>query len=186
MVRCVGPLDKMTDRDKPLLVVVVTGPPASGKTTVARTLARELALPLFAKDDVKKALFESLGTGDRAWSRRLGAASFRLLFVAAAAELRAGRSTLPDGNFTRGEAEPDFASRPPHRLVQVYCCAPEKVLVERFRARRRHPGHLDDSLLEDVLAAIRAGRHRPLELRGRVVDVDTTSQVSPSAVVGAV
>jgi predicted kinase len=53
----------------PPLVVVVTGPPASGKSTIARELADALAAPLIAKDPIKETLFDSLGTGDPAWSR---------------------------------------------------------------------------------------------------------------------
>ena len=52
-------------------LVVVTGAVASGKTTVAVPLARALGLPLLAKDTVKEALFDSLGTGDPDWSKRL-------------------------------------------------------------------------------------------------------------------
>jgi predicted kinase len=163
----------MTDRDAPLLVVV-TGPPASGKTTIARALARELELPLFAKDDVKEALFDSLGTGDRDWSRRLGRAAFDLLFVVASAELAAARGLVLEGNFVRGSSERRFGALPLHRLVQVHCSAPERTLLERFRTRRRHAGHLDETNVDEVAAAIRGGRHRPLALAGDLVELDTS------------
>jgi predicted kinase len=136
----------MTDRDLPLLVVV-TGPPASGKTTIARALAAELTLLLFAKDDFKEALFDELGTGYRAWSRRLGRAVFALLMAVAERDLAAGRSLMLEANFVRGESEPRFAPLPPHRLVQVHCSAPADVLLGRFRARDRHAGHLDASTI---------------------------------------
>jgi predicted kinase len=56
------------------LVVVATGIPASGKTTLATALSAQLEWPLISKDVVKEALFDALGTGDLQWSQRLGRA----------------------------------------------------------------------------------------------------------------
>jgi predicted kinase len=161
----------MADRAKPLLVVV-TGPPASGKTTVARRIAHGVGLPLFAKDDFKEILFDVVGTGDREWSRRLGDAVFRILFHLMNEELRAGGSIVVEANFAPGLTEPQVAELPPHRFVQLYCTAPEDVLVERFRSRARHPGHLDEAIVEDVRRGIREGRWAPLEVSGELVEVD--------------
>jgi len=46
----------VADRLPPGTFVVVSGPPASGKTTLARTIAPALDLPLIAKDTIKQAL----------------------------------------------------------------------------------------------------------------------------------
>jgi hypothetical protein len=48
--------------DRPMnRFIVVTGLPASGKSTVGVTVARALGLSLFDKDEILEALFEALG-----------------------------------------------------------------------------------------------------------------------------
>jgi hypothetical protein len=64
----------------PPLVLIVTGAPASGKTTLGRQLANALGLPYFSKDLFKESLFDSLGWQDRAWSQRVGGASTAVPF----------------------------------------------------------------------------------------------------------
>ncbi|WP_245771051.1 AAA family ATPase [Actinacidiphila guanduensis] len=47
--------------------VVVSGLPASGKSTLARGLAGRLGLPLIEKDAILESLYNSLGIGGHAW-----------------------------------------------------------------------------------------------------------------------
>ena len=166
--------------DAPLLVVV-TGPPASGKTTVAEALARELEVPLVAKDAIKETLFEVFGTGDRAWSQSLGRATFELLFARVAAELRAGRPVIAEANFEARSVE-RFAELPPARVVQIHLTAPAQVLLERFAARERHPGHLDGAIVDEVRAAIESGRHPTLPLGGELLELDASGPVDVTSV----
>jgi tRNA A37 N6-isopentenylltransferase MiaA len=63
------------------VLVVVTGMPAAGKTTLAHNLSRRLSLPLIERDRIKVRFYETLGTGDVKWSeagRRSLRASVRL------------------------------------------------------------------------------------------------------------
>jgi predicted kinase len=168
----------MTDSDPPLLIVV-TGPPAGGKTTIAEGLAYELRLTLVAKDAIKERLFDAVGTGDREWSRAVGRATFELLFARVAAALRESRPVVAEANFYASAAEPSFASLPPFRPLQIHCSAPTDVLLARFRARAgtRHAGHLDSEIVEEVRAAIESGRHGPLSLSGELVELDTSGPV---------
>lgn len=59
------------------MFVLVTGPPASGKTTLSTTLAQELGLPRLAKDTIKRGLLQVLEAPDVAGSRTIGAAAVR-------------------------------------------------------------------------------------------------------------
>jgi predicted kinase len=164
------------------LLVVVTGPPASGKTTIAEAIAQELALPLVAKDDVKEILFDTLGTGDRPWSRRLGTATFEILFHLARRLLESGQSLVLEGNFDAGRAGGSFATLRAARLIQVHCSASEEIVLGRYRARTRHPGHLDDEIEHEVAQALRLGRHAPLDLPGELLRVDTSRSVDAQGV----
>jgi predicted kinase len=158
-------------------LVLVTGPPASGKTTLARPLAHHLGLPLLGKDPIKEALFDTLGTGDRAWSRRLGAASYAVL-LALAGELPAA---VVDANFYPDHG-PELL-RACQRPIEVFCRCPAAEVERRFtrRAPARHPGHVDH-VLDTQLRAALDGRVGPLGLGGPVLEVDTSGPVDITAV----
>lgn len=131
------------------LLIAVTGAPGSGKTAVARPLAERLGLPLFAKDDVKEALWDHLGAGDRERFLAYGRASYSLLLGFARATLAAARSVVVEANFTpewaAGELE-ELRSETPFRFVQVLCRTDPETCLARYRdrdaARARHPMHL--------------------------------------------
>lgn len=162
------------------LLVVVTGLPAAGKTTLARQLAASTNLPLFSKDGIKETLYDALGTGDLAWSRRLGAATFDLLFHILGSELAAGRSCLVEGNFDAQRATPRFnALQTIHlfRPFQLLCVAEGATLLSRYAARigTRHPGHHDTEVLATASATLLTGIAEPLGLGGTLITVDTTN-----------
>jgi predicted kinase len=164
------------------LVLIITGAPASGKSTLGRQLAAALSLPYLSKDLFKESLFDSLGCHDRAWSQRLGGASMALLFRSAEALLDAGQSLALESNFSATWDTPEFlalAKRCACQFVQVVCTAPGPTLVERFERRarsgERHPGHDDAAALAEWRPRLLTERWDALELEGPVFIVDTTN-----------
>lgn len=161
--------------DPPPSLVVVTGPPAAGKTAIAEALRAALGLPLLAKDAFKESLGESLGISEPSASRRLGAAVFDLISILLRELLSAGVSVVAEGNFAVGS--PAFDGLPPARVVQVHVSAEPDTLRARLLARGdgRHPVHYDHVAATEIAARIARDDWDPLPLTGALVRVDTTT-----------
>lgn len=166
---------------KPVFVVV-SGPPASGKSTLAPRLAAELGLPLIAKDTIKDALMSVLPVPDLATSRQIGGAAVRaMLAVAAASPVGA----VIESNFHRSMALAELEALP-GLVMEVFCRCDAAVAAQRYRQRAgtRHAGHFDDlrepgELWNDEVAEPVAGGWPLLE-------VDTNTPVDLVAVVTSI
>ncbi len=170
----------MSTLDSPPLLVLVTGLPGAGKTSVGRTLSECLAIPLLSKDAFKQRIFDTLGWMYKAWSRRVSEASHRILDYIVEEELKAGRSLIIESNF-KPEIDSarfqEFQSRFGIVGVQVLCWADGDVLFERYWARHqenRHPGHIESATPEEQRRDLAVGKCQPLQLGGPVIELDTT------------
>ncbi len=161
--------------------IIITGLPGTGKTTLGRKLAKELQLPFICKDDIKELLFDGLGWKDREWSKKIGGASYDMLYYVTELLLKAEKSLIIETNFN-----PEFANQKLLELkekyhfapVQIRCFADGEVLFERFKQRAkstdRHPGHVDGGSLEEFRPILLQGKIEALSMGGETLDVDTT------------
>jgi predicted kinase len=171
----------MTDRLPPGTFVVVSGPPASGKTTLSRAIAPAAGLPLIAKDTIKQALMTVLPVPDVGASRVVGRASVAALLAVAA---ESGGAVL-ESVWHRSRALDDLR-RLPGQVVEVFCRCDPVLAAERYalRAGFRDAGHFD---AERVTAELRNDEvARPVAGGWPVIEVDTARPVDVAPLVGEI
>lgn len=170
-------------------LIVVSGLPATGKTTLSALIAAEHALPVISRDRIKEHLFDDLApdltTFTRADSARLGLEAAVRLLRQADEHLRTGTSLIVDSNFHPAlaavELEPFFAIAD---VRQVHCRVAPDELYRRYRARYegggRHPVHLDGEVLATWGMAFEDGIEMPIPLDAALIEVRTDTGYEPS------
>lgn len=152
--------------------VLVGGWPGSGKTTVARALAAALGLAYLGKDELKESLWQQLGVPTTVEeSRRLGETAVRVL-------LRVGRDcpgAVIDSTwyaYTR-----PLVAELPGPVIEVRCLVSRETARQRYAARNRGAGHLDDRRTADELWG------RPVAALGvgPLIQIDTERPVDIAA-----
>ena len=161
------------------IFVIVSGPPASGKSTLAPQVASALGLPLIAKDTIKDALMSVLDVPDVDTSRQLGRASVRAMLAVA------GQSPIGaviESNFYRSVAGAELNALP-GRVVELFCRCSGDVAWDRYRSRAgtRHAGHFDHDRTRDELWNAEVAE--PVAGGWPLLEVDTNTPVDVTAVV---
>lgn len=155
--------DSGTEPALPFLIVV-TGSPASGKTTIAESLAESMRLPLITKDGIKELLYDSLEGATPSDSHRLGFVAVSLMQAWAKHLLQNNVSLVLESNFKRslsveGLEELFSISRP----VLVQCVAPTPEVLDRYVERsekgERHPVHDDANHVDELRVDLEKGEY---------------------------
>jgi predicted kinase len=170
-----------------LTLVVVSGAPGTGKSTIARELGAGLRFCVLSLDPIKEALADVLGLGGEDWSNRVGDAAAEVVFRLAAE----GPDAIAEGWWRgdrRDRAVAEFAG-----AVEVFCRCDPGLAGSRVAARLgagRHPIHRDVINPTGVGAAAHiaslAATVTPLGLGGPLVEVDTGQYGAAAQAVSAV
>lgn len=165
-------------------IIIFTGLPGTGKTTLSRQVADVLGVTLIAKDDIKEIMYDNIGWSDKAFSAKLAHATFGIMDYVTEQHLKNGVSIILESNYSPALASEDFQNWQKKygcSIVQIVCQTDVDVLARRYFERQhtsRHPGHLDNDTVEGYRAGylkrIENGEDQPLKVDGPTRIVDTT------------
>jgi predicted kinase len=152
-------------------IVLVSGAPGAGKTTLASPLALRLGWPLIAKDQIKETLFDAMGGvgGSLEESRRFGAGAMETLWALAA---RCPQVVLEANFRPHSDYERARLSGLNGLVVEVHCVCGVSEAMRRFKSRGLagvHPAHPWRLMDDDTFAEF----DQPVGV-GEVITVDTT------------
>jgi predicted kinase len=165
---------------KPVLIIV-SGLPGAGKSTLSQRLADHFQLPLIQKDMIKETLCDLLECTTLPQSQLYGRASMALLYQFAEVMLKRGYACIIESTFHPTFSVPDLLQLQHHcpfLPLQIYCRAEVAVLAERVKRRwesgQRHRGHMELLRLFDPTHPISPDYLQPLPLDGHIIEVNTT------------
>ncbi len=165
-------------------IIVFTGLPGTGKTTLSRQVANALHIPLVAKDDIKEIMYDKIGWSDKAFSAKLAHATFGIMDYITEQHLKNEQPLTLESNYSPKLASNKFQEWQrlyDCQIVQIVCRTEVDILARRYFDRQhtdRHPGHNDTSTVKDYIInfdqRIENGEDQPLSIDGPVQIIDTT------------
>ena len=166
------------------LLVVVTGSPATGKTTLAHMLARRINCPLLSRDELKEGLINTLGTSHSQLDRSVDMQVYEAFFDTVELLISKGVSLVIEAAFQDKLWRPKLTGLLQKATIKIIICKAEIELIKtRFADRLsnnpdREKFHGDQSLHAEQIASL-IDNYNPVNMEVATLEVDTTQDYDP-------
>ena len=156
-------------------LILVGGPPASGKTTLAHLLGPRVPCPVISRDEIKEGIVHTEGGEKPEWGGPVSRRTIDTFVATIKLLLAADVTVVAEAAFHNGFWEGDLASVLDLADVRVVSCRVDTALArERIVRRANDHAHARASHPdEELLAALDNGEMRP-------EDFDEIARVFPS------
>ncbi|MEM9516380.1 MAG: AAA family ATPase [Actinomycetota bacterium] len=166
-------------------VVVISGVPGAGKTTLAWQLSRRLHVPFVSRDDIKTGLHVTHRSNDPNEARRFAEQAFDTFFETISVMVQNGVSLVAEAAFHANRAHTPIAELSDScQLIHVALITPDEIAIERYleraQARPRHPSHNDKRFGEEMRNGTKSVDVYRLALPCPTLSVDGSDQWDPS------
>ncbi|PIS39305.1 MAG: hypothetical protein COT33_02655 [Candidatus Nealsonbacteria bacterium CG08_land_8_20_14_0_20_38_20] len=131
-------------------VIIISGPPCTGKTVFAKKVAKNFGLPIVCCDPIRETLYDAFGCFDLETFNKNRKVSFFLMFKTLKLLLGCGQNLIIDSTFWSKEIRlkiQRLQKQHKFKCLQINLKACGQILWERYRkkmsSKRRNPGYLD-------------------------------------------
>jgi predicted kinase len=169
------------------LLVVVTGRPASGKTTLAHILTKELKCPLLSRDELKEGYVNTIGLEHNQLDNSVTWHIYDTFFEAIELLISKGISIIVEAAFQDNLWRPKLLKLLGKAEIRVILCKTSPALAKaRFANRllddpRREIFHGDKSFdLENEENVLMTENYEAVHIDVPTLQVDTTKNYQPT------
>jgi predicted kinase len=171
----------MTSFHSYLGLLVISGPPCSGKTSVGEKISSFLGVPFLPKSYIEETLFNFLGWKEEERFNKLTGAGYALLFKMLESHLRSGATTVIESNFNpRYDSRKilDIKKRYASVPIQIFCKCDHSVIMSKCQDKidsgSIHPAHELFYNTSKFHNLILHNKFAPLQIEGHLLQINTT------------
>jgi len=138
-------------------VVLISGTPGAGKTTLGWELSRRLHVPFLSRDDLKTSLHVTHRSTDPGEVWRFAGPAFDIFYDTISRLAKAGVSLVAEAAFHAGHSEESIDILSAEcTVIHIRLTTPDHLALDRYgdraRAGQRHPAHNDEQFATQMAA----------------------------------